>query len=712
MQRTGGEVQKEPALAAVDEDDRAKQRTLLTVAVRNYEDLDEDEADEFTAGIDEQLEVVAQWWGPSGLIPGFQQLPTPDLTCREDVEDLLRSEDVREMRGHALVVFITGHGIPGTSGTHFLKLPETVKRRNLATAVRTSDIVMAALDSHVENVLVIVNACYAAKLNTELDSLFREVGPHRQEHCQLDVLVTCDHNQTVEVRRFPTTLRNVFERLQRTKTGITEPYLSVDEFRAAYADALPTRADRRRYRLRRLVDGSGHEPSPCLPNPGYVNVRDLIGAEHRQATAADGYWLDRATGRTQESDAGWYFRGRGALNRKVAAFLGPQRPRGVLLVTGSAGSGKSAVVARAVVLSDPHFRTDPLYKTATELVDPDTIPPEGAVTAAVLAHRRNAATVTSDILRALGTTPHPPGPADDPVLCWTQQLQELVSSTGHTVTLVIDGLDEALERHRIVHDVLAPLSQYCQPSLQVPVARRKDDPQGPRPAVRLLIGIRSTRPPTADGTHHAGDDHGLLQELKQVFPLAEVERTDGEDAQQDIEDYLYALISADGNQGTARKAAQLVAPVLSPWFIHARLAGEQLRTVPDAAALAGQETWQATLRQGIRGLLVRDLELVERDEPGLPRDIALALLRASAFAQGAGVPWSDVWPQMAGVFLRRRLPAEEWDAAIVKLLAGRLSGYLAHDHEDNRLVYRPAHEALADLLMNTEDELLDLGSVQ
>uniref|UniRef100_UPI002F919F7C ATP-binding protein n=1 Tax=Streptomyces virginiae TaxID=1961 RepID=UPI002F919F7C len=682
----------------------------MTVAVRNYDEAVEDEADEFAAGIDEQLDVVARWWGPSGRLPGFHQLSTPDLTCRQDVEDLLRSEGVREMRGHALVVFITGHGIPGTSGTHFLKLPDTDTRRKLATAVRTSDIVMAALDSHVENVLVIVNACYAAKLDTELDALFKDVRQNRKDKCQLDVLVTCDHNQTIEVRRFPTTLRSVFERL-RTKAGITTQYLSMEEFRAEYARALPTDADRRRFRLRHLVEGgSSFDPSPCLPNPGYAHLRDLIGAEHRQATAADGYWLDRATGRTQESDAGWYFRGRDALNRKVAAFLGPRRPRGVMLITGCAGSGKSAVVARAVVLSDPEFRSDPLYKEATDLTEADTIPPEGAVTAAVLAHRRGPETVTSDILRELGITPLPVGPADDPVVCWTLQLQEFVQAADRPVTLVVDGLDEALERDRIVHDVLAPLSEFCSP---VPGARHADDTSAVEPAVRLLIGIRSTRPPNTDGTDEdAGDQHGLLEMLRHAFPLAEVERTDGDDARQGIEEYLYALISTGGHQDTARAAARLVAPMLSPWFIHARLAGEQLRAAADPAALAAQETWQATLRQGIRGLLVRDLALVERDEDGLPRDIALALLRASAFAQGAGVPWSDVWPQMAGVFLRQRLPAEEWDASIVKLLAGRLSGYLAHDREDHRLVYRPAHEALVELLMNTDDELSDPGSAE
>ncbi|MFF3726927.1 AAA family ATPase [Streptomyces erythrochromogenes] len=690
MQRTGGEVPKEPALIAVDGDNAHGQRRLLTVAVRDYEDFDGEEAVEFAAGIDEQLEVVTQWWGPNGPAAGFHHVSAGRLQSRHDVEDLLRKEDVREMQGHALVVFITGHGIPGTSGTHFLKLPATAARRSLATAVRTSDIVMAALDSHVQNVLVIVNACYAAKLHTELSRLLREIGRVRQERCQLDVLVTCDQNNKVEVRRFATTLRQVFERLQRTREGITSKYLTVEEFRAEYVRALPP-GDRKRHRLRRLVDG-GYEPSPCLPNPGYL---------HNQ-----GHWLQRATGRTYGSDEGWYFRGRHALNRKIAAFLGPHRPRGVLLVTGSTGSGKSAVVARAVVLSDPQFRVDPLYKTATDLADDDTIPPEGAVTAAVLADRRDAATVAADILRALDVTPQPLGPADDAVVCWTRQLRQFVQNSDHPVTLVIDGLDEALEPHRIMRDVMAPLDEFCR---SLPLPRREGDPPTMGSAVRLLITTSSPRPPTTAATQAADGDGGFLQELKQLFPLADVERTDAEDAYQAIEEYLSALIGADQDQVTADAAAALAAPRLSPSFVHARLAGQQLRAAADPVELAGRPTWQAMLEQGIRGLLTWDLEWYERNERDLTREMALSLLRASAFAQGVGVPWSDVWPQIAGALLRRRLPAQEWDTAIDKLLAGRLSGYLARDHEDNRLVYRPAHAAITAILENADDNLPDPG---
>ncbi|KPI06481.1 hypothetical protein OK006_6319 [Actinobacteria bacterium OK006] len=43
---------------------------------------------------------------------------------------------------------------------------------------------------------------------------------------------------------------------------------------------------------------------------------------------------------------------------------------------------------------------------------------------------------------------------------------------------------------------------------------------------------------------------------------------------------------------------------------------------------------------------------------------------------------------------------------IENLLKSRLAGYLAHDDEDDRLVYRPAHEALAELLRDPRQDLL------
>ncbi|MFD4371115.1 AAA family ATPase [Streptomyces sp. NPDC058486] len=707
MTHAGGTVAGKPAAAGTENTatEPPGLRTLLTLAVRDYEDLDDGGPDEeFAEGIDEQLGVVAQWWGPDASRPGFRRVPAPDLRSRDDVEDFLRTEDVREMRGLALVMFITGHGISGSSGVHFLKLPKSVAERPLATAVRTSEIVAAVLDSHVENVLVIVNTCYAGSLRSELDALYRNVRGDRRSGCRLDVIATCGHDQTVQVRRFSTLLRNVHQRL-RTSAGITTPHLSVVDFIAEYEKELRSEEDRQRFRLHHLVSGSGYTfQNPCLPNPGYTDPH-ATGSVLRDVAAAE-YWLDRATGRAQEADTGWYFRGRESLNRRIAAFLGQARDRGVLIVTGSVGSGKSALVARAVVLSDASIRQNPFYKEAFDLSTVDAVPPEEAVTAAVTAHHRTAAQVASEILKALGSDPKSTaGPTDDPLVGWSEQIVEAVRSLGGPVTLVIDGLDESAERSRILRDVLEPLTEFCSP--RVPPPRRPEEPlcDGPDPAVRLVLAVRSSRPLAGAAADAPEDEeHGLLKDLRQLFPAAEVVRTDGDDTRSDIEDYLSALIGEGGHHDAARRIAAEIAPMISPSFIDARLAGEQLRASSEPDSTAKDPAWQRRLKQGIRGLLQRDLETAGED--GLPSDVALALLRAAAFAQGAGVPWSNIWPQMAGVFLGRQLPYDEWDIMIEKLLAGRLSGYLAHDHEDDRRVYRPAHEALATLLRNTDDDLL------
>ncbi|MER5276224.1 ATP-binding protein [Streptomyces sp. NPDC002809] len=686
------------------EADSGSQRTLLTLAVRDYGDGN----DSFTEGIDEQLEVVAEWWSGqgAGADSSFRQIPPPDLEKREDVEDFLRDHEVREMEGQALVMFITGHGV-SSARTHFLKLPGSVKGRHLNTSVRTTELITAALDSHVRNVLVIVNTCYAGKIRSELDDVLEDIRAERRTQCSLDVLVTCGHDRPVQVRRFPTLLRGALQRL-RTTAGITTPYLTVAELMAEFERGLGTEEAIRKHRLHRVVDGSGIlTPTPCIPNPGYRYGHDPVGGGLRQAgTPAADYWLDRATGRTQDSDPGWYFRGRDDINRSVTEFLSPARARGVLLITGTAGSGKSAVLARAVVLSNPSFQDEPVFKTAVDLAAEGTVPAPGSITGAILARHRGPADLARDILRALGVEPGRPASTEDAVVTCTQQIIETLRGRSEPVTLVIDGLDEAAELPRVIDDVLAPLSEFCSPQLgQVPAPRQDGDPPPPfMPAgLRLLIGVRSSLPLSHSPVELPDAEQGLSEALQAAFPTAEEQRTDGKGSVKDIEQYLHALICEGGHRDTAEEAAAMVAPEVWPSFISARLAGEQLRSTEDPAAVARQAEWLAMLQGGMTGLLRRDLVLVAGD--GLPSDVALALLRASAFAAGAGIPWSNIWPRMGRVFLGRQLP--DWDDMIGKLLKSRLNGYLAHDHEDDRRVYRPAHEAVAEVLCDLDADLLD-----
>ncbi|MYY00780.1 MULTISPECIES: ATP-binding protein [unclassified Streptomyces] len=698
MRHTGGEVR--PTALPLQGDATSIERALLTLAVRDYP-LDP-AREQFARGIDQQREVVHEWWWrtPDPELAFTPVEPPQELVNRDAVEEFLRASRVRDMNGEALVVFITSHGIAGSSDTHFLRLPETDSKRLLATAVRTVDVVSAALDSHARNVLVIVNTCFAGNMAADLAAAHKEIRPDRRDNCQLDVLVTCGLKSKIEVTRFPTLLRAALERLRRT-AGITTPYLSVPDFIAQYALGLRPEEEKK-FKLHHLVQGGTLQPSVCLPNPGYVRLPELPGALAGHTPWAAEYWLDRASGRPHDQDSGWYFRGRESLNRTVADFLGPGTRRGVLLVTGCAGSGKSAVLARAVMLSDPEFRGDPLYKQIEDSSAPATIPGENPRCAALLARSLDAAQFAAGLVTALGLPLRPVGPTDDQVAVWSRQLLAHVEESDDPVTIVVDALDEAQEQSRIVSDVLGPLEPWCR--ARVP-GQRRDRPAGDTsPGLRLLISVRSSQPAHSAGSVAVEDDAGLLHTLRRLFPASLVERTDNPASKEDMKRYLSALITESAGEELVRAISPVVDAVW-PSFIDARLAGYQLRNAPDPLALARDEEWhRTTLTQGIRGLLYRDLRIVEND--GLHPRVALALLKASAYAKGQGVPWGEVWPAIAGVFLLPdQLEPQEWDTMIGKLLSGRLSGYLAQSIEDDRRVYRPAHEELAAELLRPDSDL-------
>ncbi|MEU9982298.1 hypothetical protein [Streptomyces sp. NPDC050856] len=687
---------------------------LVTLAV-------EDGTTPFSEAIDEQLEAVTAWWhakAPHG--PGFVQVHTRAPRNRHDVERFLDQAQLRDVEPDVpLVLFLTGHGLAGAR--HYLLLPDTERDRLLATALPTSEIVTAALDSCAQDVLVVVNMCEAASVGRELWDLQRDLAHSRLTAATLNVLATTGDRTAVLGREFALILQEAHAWL-RSAGGITRPYLTMAEFVEALDHATRTLNERHRRRLegpRPVLTGKLHEPTTTLPNPGY-RPRPPVVARSRQEVAATyeelEYWLDKASGRTGPDDPGWYFSGRQALNQEVTGFL--HGPCGALIVTGGAASGKSAVLGRAVTLSDPAFRTSERYAAAVRHSPPATVPAEGAVTVAVTARNRDSL----DLLRALGgglgAAPDPS--AEDDVRGRQAALRAFFEVPGPMVTVVVDALDEATDPARCVTDVLAPLAVHTSH----PEAELRGR------GLRLLLGVRSATPssttdpaPPTDatdgtdagataatataaraaraasgagvGTVSAGVAHRDLPALlRAAFPGAREVRTDGPGVREDIAGYVRALLEgADGwsEQEVSRVATDVAARV-DRSFLDARLAAEQLRA--GGPGLPADPAWSAQLDRGTVGLLQTDLERGART--GLPADEALALLRATAFALGRGMPWGEVWPAVAAAV--HRSPIDRADEKIELLLTGPLSGYLTHDSEDDRVVYRPAHDRLGRVL--------------
>ncbi|MFJ4120659.1 hypothetical protein ACIP3U_04900 [[Kitasatospora] papulosa] len=658
----------------------------------------EDGTEAFGAAVDEQLRAVRAWWrdGPPGA--RFDVVETREPRRRHDVELFLESAGLREAEPDVpLVLFVTGHGLAGAGSRHYLLLPESDRGRLLATTLPTCDIVVAALDSCAQDVLVIVNLCEAAGIGSELLSSMRDLAPGREQRNRLNVLATTGDRTAVLGLEFATILQEAHA-WSRRAGGITRPHLSMAEFMEALraaTDSVNMRDHRRIEGPRPILTAGLDFPTAAIPNPGYLAQVSPVDDDVEPGVSGaggpePGHWLEKASGRPRPEDTGWYFSGREDLNREVADFL--QGPPGVLIVTGTAASGKSAVLGRAVTLSAPAFRRSEAYSAAVGDSPPAEVPPDGAITAAVSARNRGSFDLLQALCAALGAEERHGEQGD--VRQAQENLRALLTDRASVVTLVVDSVDEALSPARCVSEVLAPLATLIAPG---PALGRVPDQNGPGPrgpvgrGLRLLLGVRSPSPgPLAPAGLRATS---LTSVLHAAFPSARELRTDGEGTKSDIDRYTRALLeNADGwGEPERAEAAGLVARQVQPSFLDAQRAAEQLRA--GGPSLLRDQEWLAQLADGTAGLLAADLRAAAGD---LPPAEALALLRAAAFAQGRGMAWGEVWPAAAGAVLGHPLTGA--DGKIDRLLHGSLSGYLSHDVEDERIVYRPAHARLTDIL--------------
>ncbi|MCM1974538.1 ATP-binding protein [Streptomyces sp. G1] len=463
---------------------------------------------------------------------------------------------------------------------------------------------------------------------------------------------------------------------------------------------------------------------PALRQLALTPTRDSGGAagtddrpDSRPDTGVlDEFWLERASGRAAADDPGWYFSGRAAPMSRMTRFL--RATEGVLVVTGAAGSGKSALLARLVTLSDPGFVADPRYAAMVAGIPAELRPDPGTVDVAVLARNKSARVIIEDLGAGLGHSPAPTltrahghGPGTEPPLqALLRRVLERSTAAAGPVTVVIDALDAADDPLAVFNDVVLPLA-------------RLRGPDGVR-LVRLLLGIRSS-PEPAEPTYPAGADllderadHLLLRLTEALHDEGLVPgtlRTDGPDCAADIAAYAATLLLATpgspyhGAPEAAAEAAGVIADAVAPSFLDARIAADQLRRADTRQDLT-EPGWLGSLADGTTGLLREDIRAVSL-ATGVPADLLVAALRATAFAPGAGLPWAEVWPAVTTALVAAEYGAGyvgtyTADHAIRTLRASRLTGYLATDEEDARTVYRPVHQRLTDLLLADPSWLL------
>ena len=197
------------------------------------------------------------------------------------------------------------------------------------------------------------------------------------------------------------------------------------------------------------------------------------------------HWDPRARGVEQAARPGWFFTGRRQALSQLVAWLtaAPDPADNVRVVTGGPGSGKSAVLARLVTMSDPRYRAGMPGPLAAD--DPVAGLPPGAIDVAV--HARAAP--TDEVLSALAAAAGAPQADLDGLIDRLLERRE-------AFTIAVDALDEADD----------------PPALALALRRLASETADA--GVRLLVGTRPGGPDrrliTALGLSTRDDDPALI----------------------------------------------------------------------------------------------------------------------------------------------------------------------------------------------------------
>ena len=187
---------------------------------------------------------------------------------------------------------------------------------------------------------------------------------------------------------------------------------------------------------------------------------------------AEGHWVPRGCGVTSPHLGGYRFKGRTRALTEIRDWMERSRPDGrVLVVTGSPGTGKSAVLGRIVSTANSDLRK------LLPADDDGVRAAEGSVACAVHATGKTANEVAAEIARA-ASLPAPRSPED-----LAAALLEVLENRGRPrFNVILDALDEAADSAQvrgIITMVIRPVTDACTVAgARVIVATRRRDGEG------------------------------------------------------------------------------------------------------------------------------------------------------------------------------------------------------------------------------------------
>ncbi|MEU7112719.1 ATP-binding protein [Streptomyces sp. NPDC046182] len=420
--------------------------------------------------VPEEVRTVRAGLGALGLKDLFPSTTDDgDALSHSDLRDALfdwsrRAADHSGARTATLVIYATGHGFElgadwVLAPTEY-EAPDNQQNTDPRAVTKPAELIEALRQrGDLAQVLLILDACGAAPGGEQalLDDIAQ--SPYRAIDDRLDLWVVA------AARRSEKALETVFSRafaaaLRAAAVPSTDrPHLDLTEVMESVKDALSNTGQKAR-----TVAGHGDPRCRALPNPRYMPPEP-------PAWLPLGWgWVSR--GVVNDAAPGWYFTGRDAALRTLLDHLTGAGTAAPLWLTGSRGSGKTAVLGRIVTTATADLRA------AIPVVARHGVLPSGDLDltlAAVDARGRTPDRLAADIARSLGLT----------AVTVSGLLAELRQhSSGSVLGIVVDHLDEAEDSVAVLAELVEALAAL--PAVRVVVGAARQLPDQP---ARLILDL-------------------------------------------------------------------------------------------------------------------------------------------------------------------------------------------------------------------------------
>jgi tetratricopeptide (TPR) repeat protein len=567
--------------------------------------------------------------------------------------------------GGPLVLVWSGHGMPAPGSG--LRLLTADSGTDLMAGVLAAEVVGRCAQVGAGQVLVILDTCFsggAVPSATEVAAAVLAAQPPDSDRLWVGVVASCQGVETATDGVFGERLRRLLEKgpnsaHEQRRWSVRNQYIRGEDLGSALLEDWDT--DVQRPVFRREGNAWWMLPNPRF-DPGAAEevVEHLLRAARGTAIEERYSWF---TGRTAEIDT-------------IVGWVKSGQP-GVRVVTGSPGTGKSAVAGRVVGVSNPIERQ---FLATQDESWTHADPGERSVTANVHARGKTADQIAGELdgqlVRAGMLQADESGRRNAAQLIGT--LQNAAGGPDWQLpVVVVDGLDEARgQAFTIAQDLLVRLA----PHAAVIVATRDlPRPSGDEASVTLIGALDPVEVMDLDTEPWLGS--GLDALVGYVTSrLADV----------------HELMDADAVAAHLRETA--FADEGYP-FLLARLVTDQLRGSPIATNLPG---WQDLVAGSMEAAFELDLAKVPAPRHrSLPADVSLSafargLLTALTWGLGAGFPEAE-WTAVASATLT---DPESGSVAPADLdwVLDYLGRYVVQDGQNGVAVYRIAHQGLADRL--------------